>query len=318
MLKPLRRAFPPRFVAAVLLTSLYAGGNVAIGQWPGAGGGSTSQSGSDIWPGSRPRLGPTTEGYVPPNADKFVCTFDYARRNVAMESLRMGSSGKPLCPSEGSSYGSYFSGDRRSMLSDLIKATGVREDRILMLEKPGFQNAAAMQCEAADGEIKQLIMWDPGFMSELDRAAGTKWASVAILAHELAHHHNNDTGQHPGRLPAHERREQELFADRWAGQMLRGFGASRREAVAVFGQLGEGGETHPPSSLRVKAAGEGWDRAVGPNPNPNPIPIPPPSPPPIASVCMTAYGPCQMMVPMRIGVPCGCQTMMGPIPGVTQ
>lgn len=317
MLKSTHRAFSPRFVVAVLLASLsYAGGNVALG-WPGGEDSTAQCSGSGGWPGSCP-----DQQYVPPNADKFVCTFDYARRNVAMKSLRMGSSGKPLCPSGRSSYGNYFSADRRRVLSDLIKATGVREDRIIMLEKSGFQNAAAMQCEASDGEIKQLIMWDPEFMSELDRAAGTKWASVAILAHELAHHHNNDTGQNPGRIPAHERREQELYADRWAGQMLRGFGASRREAVAVFGQLGEGGDTHPPSRLRVKAAGDGWDRAgpnPNPNPNPNPIPIPiPPPPPPIASVCMTNYGACQMMVPMPIGVPCGCQTMMGPIPGMTR
>lgn len=330
-MKPTHRIFSTRFVVAVLLASLYAGGNVALGQWPGEGGDSTAQSsGSGDWPGSRPRPAPTTTGYVPPDADKFVCTFSHATRDQAMATLRMGSSGKPLCPSEGSSYGSYFSDDRRSLLSKLIKATGVREDRILMMEKPGFQNAAAMQCEAVDGEIKQLIVWDPEFMSELDREAGTKWASVAILAHELAHHHNNDTGQNPGRIPAHERREQELYADRWAGQMLRGFGASREEAAAVFGQLGEGGETHPPSRQRVAAAREGWDRAggsSGPGPSPGPAPrtgnLPSPSPRmptpmPIASVCMTAYGPCQMMVPLPIGVLCGCPTMMGQIPGMTQ
>ena len=138
----------------------------------------------------------------------------------------------------------------------------------------------------------QLIMWDPDFMGELDRSAGTKWASVAVLAHEIAHHANNDTGQ--GRLPAHKRREQELYADRWAGQRLRSFGARRNEAVAVFAQMGEGGETHPPSRQRVAAAGEGWDRAeeggLGTGRSTGPSTRSPPPQPRLAQFCLDGFG----------------------------
>ena len=323
-MKPTRRVFSTRFVVALLLASLsYAGSNVALGQWPG-GGDSTSRSGSDAgWPGGRPA---PTQQYVPPNADKFVCSFNHARRDRAMESLRIGSSGKPLCPSRGTNYGNYFSDDRISELSDLIRSTGVREDRIIVLERPGYRNAAAVQCEAADGEIKQLIMWGPEFLSEMDRDARTKWASVAILAHELAHHHNNDTGQNPGRIPAHERMEQELFAERWAGQKLREFGASRDEAVAVFRLMGEGGDTHPPARKRVAAAGDGWDRASGrsgrisrPAPGrgnyPSPTPIPAPR---TATGCATQFGICPIFTMQPMGTPCGCPTMMGVLPGIAQ
>ena len=227
--------------------------------------------------------------------------------------------GVPPCPrgaarsdsGRSSYFSNYFSNDRRAALLKLIKSTGVREDRILVMEKPGFRNAAAAQCAMPDGEIMQLIMWDPDFMEELDRSAGTKWASVAVLAHEIAHHANNDTGQ--GRLPAHKRREQELYADRWAGQRLRSFGARRNEAVAVFAQMGEGGETHPPSRQRVAAAGEGWDRAeeggpgtgrsTGPStrsPSPSPSPLPPPQPR-LAQFCLDGFG--NLVCPTRPAPP---------------
>ena len=208
--------------------------------------------------------------------------------------------GVPPCPrgaarsdsGRSSYFSNYFSNDRRAALLKLIKSTGVREDRILVMEKPGFRNAAAAQCAMPDGEIMQLIMWDPDFMEELDRSAGTKWASVAVLAHEIAHHANNDTGQ--GRLPAHKRREQELYADRWAGQRLKSFGARRNEAVAVFAQMGEGGETHPPSRQRVAAAGEGWDRAEEGGPgtgrSTGPSTRSPPPQPRLAQFCLDGFG----------------------------
>ena len=294
-------------------------GNVVFAQWPG--GQSTSTSNPGGWPGSHPA---PTEKYVDPDADKFVCTFDYARGGHAMTALEMGSSGKPRCPARRTNYGSHFSGDRLSILSNLIRSTGTREDRIVAIEKRGFRNAGAMQCEDVSGEIKQLIIWDPDFLGELDRQAGTEWASVAVLAHELAHHHNNDTGQNPGRIPAHKRKEQELFADRWAGQKLREFGSSRQEAVAVFHFMGEGGDTHPPSRLRVTAAGEGWDRAGnGSVPNPSPAPNRGPGPAPqqvsrIAMACWTQFGACQMMQPVYLGSACYCTTYMGPLPGVAR
>ena len=211
---------------------------------------------SDFWPGASQK---PTGNYVPPNAENFVCTFDYLSPAQIPSLMGMGPHGKPMCPSSPSNYGSYFSGDRQEALERLIEQAGVRQDRIVTMEKAGLQNAVAMLCEDYDGEVKQLVVWDPHFLGELDRKAGTNWASVAVLAHELAHHLNNDTGQNPGRIPPHERREQELYADRYAGQKLRAFGVSKDNAVAVFHHLGAGGDTHPSADERVVMAGEGWE-----------------------------------------------------------
>ena len=266
---------------------------------------------------------PDGELYIPPNAEKFACMFEYSRHANAVNKLALRANGIPICPQNGGSYGSHFSGDRRSALDALIRDAGVRKDRIIAMEMLDIQNAGAIICEDDQGRKKQLVMWDPQFLETFDEKAGTGWASVAILAHEIAHHLNNDTGQSPGVIPPHERREQELYADRYAGQKLRQFGATRKEAVAVFHHMGEGGHTHPPSEKRVAAAGQGWDRGrtgMPPDPSPDPGPGPVVTPPMyVASYCQTPIGFClwnPMTPPIPVGAPCLCPTFRGPIQGI--
>ena len=256
---------------------------IAFGQWPGEGPLDGSATDAEGWP----TIGQTPTGnYVPANAENFICTVKRLKPAEALSRLEKADSGRRKCPSDSSNYGSYFLGDRQEALEKLIQVAGVRKSRIIAIEQHNFDNAAAVLCEAYDGEVKQLVMWDPQFLEELDAQAGTKWASVAILAHELAHHLNNDTGQNPDVIPLHERREQELYADRYAGQKLQEFGVSKNDAVEVFYHLGEGGETHPPPHQRVASAGEGWDAGRAqtvetyPPPDDREYPPPPPPPPP--------------------------------------
>lgn len=251
------------FIACLLFSSH----GTAFADWPASTKGSKGDSSG--WPvfekrdgAARRTRGPTSGGSSRPGADNLLCAFDYLRAARAISHFRIGRSGRPICPAEKTNYGSYFSGDRLKALEDLIKQAGVRRDRIVAVEKPGFQNAAAVLCEGRNGEIKRLIIWDPEFLGELDRKTGTPWASVAVLAHEIAHHLNLDTGQQRRPKPA-ESRKQELFADWYAGAKLRQLGASRRQAVAVFYHMGAGGSSHPPARQRVAAAGRGWDESDG-------------------------------------------------------
>ena len=300
------------FLFAVVISVACCNGALSQSDWPG--GSSSGEPEADSgWPSGTSDTYNHEKYTSATEIQTFACTFDLARQGVVDSFFNQrGSGGKPLCPRDTSAYGNYFSGNRGDALSELIRSTGVREDRIIAVEQQGFKNAAAMLCETHDGEVKQLVIWDPAFLGELDRRAGTRWASVAVLAHELAHHHNNDTGQNHDRIPSHKRREQELFADRWAGQKLREFGTSRRDATAVFALMGEGGDTHPPSSLRVQAAGEGWDRSSTGGPgagNPNPQP---------AFYCYTQLGVCQMRIAVARGTYCQCLTPTGPVTGVAQ
>ncbi len=246
----------------------------------------------------------------PANADGFACSFNTDEWQSA--SHRFG--GKQPCPREGGYLTSNrLTGSFKSRLSRLIKSTGMRADRFVAVEIPTLNNAVAFECRRPSGEIAKGIAWGPQFMNQLENEAGTSWASVAILAHEIAHHANSDTAQEVN-LGSEKIKQQELYADRWAGHRLRGLGASRNEATAVFAQLGPGGDSHPPARRRVEAAGAGWDEGDdddggGPGGGGNWETLP-------ANVCVNRYYGtvvCQiaevLLVPQ--GYPCQCLGVFG-------
>lgn len=279
----------------------------------------------DDRPAERPRPG---GGGGAPSGSGFLCSFN--PRAQETERFFGGLFNRhPPCPSEG--WGAYFTGDRKERLDRLIEARGLRPDRFIAAENPvniqanWRNNAMAFKCRDRDGTIKKAIVWDVEFMERLDRQAGSEWASVAVLGHEIAHHANSDTVQ--DNIPAPERREQELHADKWAGFALAQLGVDREEAVAVFGLLGNGGNTHPPARQRVEWAREGWDAGAAaggggrrpdprrPGPSPQPYPTPQPQQ---SSYCVTNWGVCPMSAPAAQGDPCYCPSAYGPVWGQVQ
>lgn len=194
-------------------------------------------------------------------AQEFVCGFNPFTRGDGL--LGRLFDDKPPCPQQ--FWGNYFRRDAREYLSDLIRETGTRRDRYKAAAAPSDipenvwrNNAVAFLCREGP-EVKMAVVWDPSFMQLLDQRAGTYWASVAVLAHEIAHHANGDTSQ--DRLVGEARKNQELHADWWSGRQLALMGVSKREAVAVFNLMGRGNSTHPPSAERVQWAAAGWDDA---------------------------------------------------------
>ena len=241
------------------------------------------------------------------------------------------------CPTEGGrQWGSHFTGSRKSRLERLIEARGLRPDRFIAAENPSNipnwrDNALAFTCRDRDGSVKKAIVWDVAFMESLDRKADSPWASVAVLAHEIAHHANSDTVQ--DNIPAPQRRQQELHADKWAGFALAQLGVAKSDAVAVFGLLGDGGTTHPSARERLKWASEGWVAGASQDPDRrrtddrfppdydddrDVVPPPPPPPPKVAKYCVTDWGVCPMGQSLPPGQPCYCPSAYGPVWGKTQ
>lgn len=121
------------------------------------------------------------------------------------------------------------------------------------VKKANVPNAAAVVYQG-----KRYILYNPSFIAAMDKAAGTPWASVAVLAHEIGHHLNGHTLDGKGSLPAIE-----LEADEFSGFALRKMGASLSEAQIAMRIIAtaKATRTHPARTDRLMAIANGWNRA---------------------------------------------------------
>lgn len=102
---------------------------------------------------------------------------------------------------------------------------------------------------------RKIVVVDVGFLEKLNRSAGTEWAAIQVLAHELGHHIAGFVeDSHRG----------ELNADYWSGQALRRLGAARSAATAAILTIGTDADTtsHPSRTRRAAVIARGWDDAA--------------------------------------------------------
>ena len=141
--------------------------------------------------------------------------------------------------------------DAKTMIADIIEVIGIKQNFEVMAAK--IDNAAAVTYRG-----KRFILYNPDFINRLDAAAGNKWASISILAHEIGHHLNGHTLENIGSQP-----EKELEADEFSGFVLRRMGATLAQAQAAM-QIAANYKqslTHPGKTDRLTAIAAGWNRA---------------------------------------------------------
>jgi hypothetical protein len=121
------------------------------------------------------------------------------------------------------------------------------------VKKANVPNAAAVVYQG-----KRYILYNPSFIKAMNKAAGTPWAAIAVLAHEIGHHLNGHTLDGKGSVPAIE-----LEADEFSGFALRKMGASLAESQIAMRIIANARatRTHPARSDRLMAIADGWGRA---------------------------------------------------------
>jgi hypothetical protein len=103
---------------------------------------------------------------------------------------------------------------------------------------------------------KRVLIADQLFLVEVNKGAGTQWAAISIVAHEIGHH-----------IAGFSRRatqgESELDADYWSGYALYKLGASENASVKAIMVYGTEKDTdsHPNKYSRSQAIKKGWDDA---------------------------------------------------------
>ena len=127
--------------------------------------------------------------------------------------------------------------------------------------KARFELRATREVDNAAAVVyngQRYLLYNPDFLSAVNRAGHTDWAGISILAHEMGHHLNGHTLRAGGSQPADE-----LEADEFSGFVLRKLGASLAQAQAAMATVpdAEGSPTHPGRTPRLAAIGQGWQRA---------------------------------------------------------
>ncbi len=104
---------------------------------------------------------------------------------------------------------------------------------------------------------KRYILYNPNFIKQIDRAAGTDWASISILAHEIGHHVKG----HVFKSNGGSSHQNELEADEFSGLVLKKMGASLEDAQIAMRMISgnRASSTHPGKSDRLSAIAKGWN-----------------------------------------------------------
>jgi hypothetical protein len=133
----------------------------------------------------------------------------------------------------------------------IIEAIGLRTN--FDIRPAGIENAAAVVYGG-----KRYVLYNPTFINNLIKTAGTEWAAISVLAHEIGHHLNGHTVSARGSQP-----ELELEADEFSGFVLRKMGANLLEAQAAMNTLASNraSKTHPAKYDRLTAIEQGWSHA---------------------------------------------------------
>ncbi len=142
--------------------------------------------------------------------------------------------------------------DAEQIVREIVDAAGLVPNFTLEVSAD-VPSAAAM----VRGD-KRVLLYSPSFIQSVNRDAGTNWAAVAVLAHEIGHHVLGHTLAASGTSP-----DVELEADGFSGFMLSRLGATLDEAVSVARMFPEEaqGRLHPERTKRVAAIRDGWKRA---------------------------------------------------------
>jgi hypothetical protein len=139
------------------------------------------------------------------------------------------------------------------LLKQILAVTGLR---------PNFElrQARVMNIEASISRRKRFILYNPEFISQINRMTRDKWATMALLAHEVGHHLNGHTIRNTGSTP-----ELELEADEFAGFVLYKLGAPLDKAQEVMKYIAkeQASASHPGRNDRMLAIEKGWKRAAG-------------------------------------------------------
>ncbi len=153
--------------------------------------------------------------------------------------------------------------EARDIVKTMLESISWKEN-FNIREDNGIRNAYATIINNS-----RWIIYDNGFLEDIDAYTSTRWASISILAHEMGHHYYNHVVSRSGSTPP-----KEIEADAFSGYVMQRVGATLNESIAAISAIATdyASNTHPAKRDRVAAITRGWNTGAGGAPattNPN-------------------------------------------------
>lgn len=139
-------------------------------------------------------------------------------------------------------------------VDNIMEIIGLQKNFTIQ-ECPNINNAVAKNITDKSGNIKRYILYDNEFFNKMDIKAGSDWAAISILAHEIGHHLNGHSLNNEG-----SNHEFELDADYFSGLILSKMGATLEEALSAINtfRYEKATSTHPAKQDRLDEIEKGW------------------------------------------------------------
>lgn len=141
----------------------------------------------------------------------------------------------------------------QELLKEIVDVTGLQMDFEL-------KEADVMNIQASISHHNREILYNPSYITWINKLTRDKWCTMALIAHEVGHHLNGHTIRKGGSSPAVE-----LEADEFAGFILFKLGATLEDAQKVMNYIAgvNASDTHPGRADRKEAIKKGWEKASG-------------------------------------------------------
>jgi tetratricopeptide (TPR) repeat protein len=152
-------------------------------------------------------------------------------------------------------YAYAASDEAQQIIGRITAIMGLKQN--FTIKAASIKNALA----TADGR-QRYILYSTAFLENFKRDSSLRWAAYGVLAHEIGHHLNyHDFNERDPK----RRRDMEVEADFFSGNILQKLGASFKQAQACISTFCLDGEsdTHPSKNVRLDAVANGWKQALG-------------------------------------------------------
>lgn len=150
-----------------------------------------------------------------------------------------------------------FDSEVQGIFRDILNLSGLGLD--IHIRRGNVPTAKAVICDLSGNE-ERYIIYNPQYVSAVNKISGSRWGAYIIMAHEIGHHLRGHTLQQTESKPTTE-----LEADQFAGFILYKLNVTLIEIRNIVPRIMKdvSSDNYPRRTERLAAIEQGWKNARG-------------------------------------------------------